>query len=127
MSSAAFPAPHYFSTLSIKCTNFVKCFEHKMCLLIFSTAPFRDVFHSRQTWARYNKKIYICRHVNHCYSGTSLTELEFSLQIFQKHSNIKFHNNTSSIRDVPCGQTWQKLIYFFHNSANAPIAAITTL
>jgi len=33
-------------------------------------------------------------------------KLEFSRQIFEKHSNIKFHENPSSVnRVVPCGQT----------------------
>jgi len=33
-------------------------------------------------------------------------KLEFSQQIFEKYSNIKFHENaTSGKRGVPCGQT----------------------
>ena len=48
--------------------------------------------------------------------------LEFSQQIFEKYSNIKFHENPSSgSRVVPCGQTdMTKLIVAFRNFANAP-------
>jgi len=41
--------------------------------------------------------------------------------------NIKFHENTTRIRDDPFGQTRQKLRDVFHKFANGPIAAITTL
>ena len=47
---------------------------------------------------------------------------EFSRQIFEKPSNIKFHENQSSeSRDVPCGRTdMTKLIVAFRNFTNAP-------
>jgi len=53
-------------------------------------------------------------------------KLEFSRQIFEKYSNIKFHGNPSSgSRVVPCGRTngqtdTTKLIIAFRNFANAP-------
>ena len=49
-------------------------------------------------------------------------KLEFSRQIFEKVSNIKFHQNPSSgSRVVPCGRTdMTKLIVAFRNFANAP-------
>jgi hypothetical protein len=61
-------------------------------------------------------------------------KLEFSGHSFEKYSNVKFHENTSSAsRVVPCGQTdrqsdrltdWQtgmtKLTVAFRNFANAP-------
>jgi hypothetical protein len=53
-------------------------------------------------------------------------KLEFSLQIFEKFSNIKFHENPSiGSRVVPCGRTdgqadMTKLIAAFRNFANAP-------
>ena len=53
-------------------------------------------------------------------------KLEFSRQIFEKSSDIKFDENPSSgSRVVPCGQTdgrtdMTKLIVAFRNSANAP-------
>ena len=40
-------------------------------------------------------------------------KLEFSEQIFEKCSNIEFHENTSSgSRVVPCGQTWRNFSLF---------------
>jgi len=53
-------------------------------------------------------------------------KLEFSRQIFEKYSNIKYHEYPSlGIRIVSCGQTdtrtdMTKLIVAFYNSANAP-------
>jgi len=49
-------------------------------------------------------------------------KLEFSWQIFEKYSSIKFHENPSSgSRVVPCGRTdMTKLIVAFSNFANAP-------
>jgi hypothetical protein len=49
-------------------------------------------------------------------------KFEFSGQIFEKVSNIKFHQNPSSEnRVVPCGRTDRtKLIVAFRNFANAP-------
>jgi len=48
--------------------------------------------------------------------------LEFSGQIFEKYSNIKFHENPSiGSRVDPCGQMdMTKLIVVFRNSENAP-------
>ena len=68
------------------------------------------------------------------YSCSILMTLEFSRQIFEKYSNIKFHENPSSgSRVVPCGWTdgrtdsrtdgrtdMMKLIVAFRNFANAP-------
>ena len=40
------------------------------------------------------------------YSCPILTNREFSVQICEKSSNIKFHKNPcSGSRDVPCGRT----------------------
>jgi hypothetical protein len=53
-------------------------------------------------------------------------KVEFSQQIFEQSSNIKFHENLSSgSRGVPCGRTGRhtdmtKLIVAFRNIANAP-------
>ena len=51
-----------------------------------------------------------------------LMALEFSRKIFEKFSNIKFHENPlSRSRVVPCGWTYtMKLIATSCNSANAP-------
>ena len=56
-------------------------------------------------------------------------ELQFSRHIFEKYSNIKFHENPSSgSRDFPCGETdgqtdMTKLRVAFRNYASAPIKA----
>ena len=53
-------------------------------------------------------------------------KLEFSRQISEKYSNIKFHENPSSGSRVdPCGQTDErtdmtKLLVAFSNFANSP-------
>jgi hypothetical protein len=73
--------------------------------------------------------MFIGLHVKYRYSGQILMELEFSLEIFEKYSNIKFHENTSSRNRVLCGRreirtdsqtVMTKLIVAFRNFANAP-------
>jgi hypothetical protein len=55
-----------------------------------------------------------------------LIKLEFYPQIFEKHSNIKFHENPSSgSREVPCGHTdgqtyMTKLTVALRNFAHTP-------
>ena len=61
---------------------------------------------------------------------SDINEIEFSLRIFEKSSNIKFHENVSSgSRVVPCGRkdSWTggqtdmtKLIFAFCKIANTP-------
>ena len=54
------------------------------------------------------------------FSCPILTKLEFSLHIFEKSSNIKFHKNPSSgSRVVLCGRTDMTLIVAFRNFAKA--------
>jgi hypothetical protein len=48
-------------------------------------------------------------------------KLEFSGQVLEKYSNIKFHDNPPSGSRVPFGQTdTMKLMVAFRNFANAP-------
>jgi hypothetical protein len=53
---------------------------------------------------------------------TLVMKPEFSLQIFEKSPDIKFHENPSSgSRVVPCGRTdVTKLIVAYRNFANTP-------
>jgi hypothetical protein len=66
--------------------------------------------------------MYIGLHVKYRYCCQILMKLEFSRQILEIYSNIKFHENPSSgSRVVACGQTdMTKLIVAFRNFANAP-------
>ena len=67
--------------------------------------------------------MYIGLHVKYTrYSCQILMELEFPRQIFEKYSNIKFHENPfSGSRVVLCWRTdMTKLIVAFPNFANAP-------
>jgi len=54
------------------------------------------------------------------YCGQIVMELEYARQIFEKYSDMKFHENPSSgSRVVPCGQTdMVKLILVFRNFTN---------
>jgi len=79
-------------------------------------------------------KMYIGVHVKCPLLFLDFNQLEFSQQIFEKYSNIKFHENPYSwFRIAICGRTdsrtekrtdWQtdmtKLIVTFRNFANAP-------
>jgi hypothetical protein len=50
-----------------------------------------------------------------------LMKLEFSQYIFEKYSNIKFHENQpSGSQTVVCRWTDMKLIVAFHNFVNVP-------
>ena len=81
-----------------------KVIEHKMCVLIFSTAFVWSVFHSKHL-AKCDRKCILVFMWSTLYSCPILMKLEFSRQIFEKFSNIKFHENPCSCSLVPCGQT----------------------
>ena len=76
------------------------------CVSIFSTI-LSETFLILGRNERDMIKMYIgLLHVKYRYSPQILMEIEFSRQIFQKHTNIKFHENPSSgSRVVACGQT----------------------
>jgi hypothetical protein len=83
LSSVACLALPYFSTLSHKRHDFrkKKVVEHKMCVLILSTAFVCNISHSKTNSARHR-------------------------QMFDKSSNIKFQETSSSgSRVVACGRT----------------------
>jgi len=58
LSPVACPALLYFSTLSHKRHDFrkKKVIEYKIDVLIFSTAFVRNISHTLNKWARYDKK-----------------------------------------------------------------------
>jgi hypothetical protein len=65
-------------------------------------------------------------HVKHLLFLSDFMKFEFSRQIFEKYSNIKFHENPSNEnRAFPCGRTdgqtdVTKLIVALRDFANAP-------
>jgi hypothetical protein len=62
------------------------------------------------------------------YSCLILTKLEFTQQVFENYSNIKFHENPSSGSPVvPCDgrKDITKLIVALRNFANAPRKTVT--
>ena len=91
-----------------------------MCVLIFSTTFSWSIFHSKKNWARYDKKCVLIFIESTRYFCQILIKLDFSRQIFEKFSNIKFNENPSiGRRVVACGQTdMTKLTVAFHNFAN---------
>jgi hypothetical protein len=89
-------SPH-FSTLSHKRQDFTKrVTDYKMCVLIFSTTFIWNSSYFKKNSARYCHK---CENVlmwSTRYSFLILMKHEYSGQIFQKCSNMKFHHNFSS-------------------------------
>ena len=64
--------------------------------------------------------MYIGPHAQHSYYGPVLIALEFSRRIFEKYSNIKFHENScNGSRVVSCEQTdgRTKLVVVFRKFA----------
>ena len=128
-SSVACPTLPYFYTLSHKRHDFrgeKKLFDHKMCVLIFSTTLVWNILpSSTKNCARYDKKCILVFIWSVRYSCPIVMKREFSTQLFEKYSYIKFHANTSGgRRSVPCGQMdgrtdTMKLTVAFRNFAKA--------
>jgi len=91
--------------LSHKRYDFRKVIGHKMCVFSFTKTFVCSIFLSKKKWARYDKKCILVFIHSTLYSYPILMKLEFSRQIFEKYSNIKFHENPlRGSRDVACGQ-----------------------
>jgi len=129
LSCVACPALHYFYTLSLN--DFRKkrekkrlVTEHRICVLISSTAFVWSISHSEKNWSRYDQKCILVFMWSTRYSCPIVMKLEFSGRFFENYSNIKFQYYPSSgSRVVPCGRTdgrtdTTKLIVAFRNSAN---------
>jgi hypothetical protein len=114
-----------FSTLSHKLHDLRETYiVHKICILIFSKTFCNTSLYKKNSARCY----YRCKYVfmySTCYASQILMKLEFSRQIFEKYSSIKFHKNSSSgNRFVSCGWTDQqtdmtKQIVAFRNFSNA--------
>ena len=77
-----------------------------MCVSGFSTPFVRNIFYSNKKWATRDQKYMLVFMQSARYSCPISMELEFSRQVFEKYSNIKFHENPSSgSKVVPCGRT----------------------
>jgi len=81
--------PHYLINYTI--FEGKKVTEHKMCVVIFSTTFVCKISHSKKNWARCDNKMYVGLQVQCRYYCAILMEPEFSRQVFEKCSNIKFH------------------------------------
>ena len=82
---------------------------------------------SKKKWEGYDHKCGYVSIWSTCYSCQNLLEFEFSGHIFEKLSNIKFHENPFPVsRAVPCGRTdirtdmTKLIIVAFRNFAKAP-------
>jgi len=130
LSSMACLAVLYFSTFSHKRHDFLKKKNMNIaCVFWFAPQLLSETFLIlRRSERDMIKNIYILIFTkNTRYSCHILMKLEFSWQIFRKHSNIKFHENPfSGSRVVACGQTdgrrdrMRKSIVAFLNFTNAP-------
>ena len=107
LSSVACLVIHYFSTLFHKRHDFRKRKfpVHEMYVLIFSTTFAWNISPSKK-WGRYDEICILVFKWSTHYSCDILMKLEFSRQIFEKYSNTKFREYSSSgSRVVPCGRT----------------------
>jgi hypothetical protein len=77
-----------------------------MCVLTLSTAFVWNISHSRKNWVIFDQKRILVFMYSTCFSYLILTKFKFSPQVFEKFSNIKFHENPSrGCRVVLCGRT----------------------
>ena len=96
------------------------------CVFIFSTTFVWNISHSTKKWARYDQNCILVSMQSTLYSCQILKKREFSWQIFEESSNIKFRENPSSgSRHVLYWGTdrrtdMTKLIVAFRYFANAP-------
>ena len=103
-----------------------------MWVLIFSTIFVKIISRSKNNWMRYDHKCTTVFIKSTRCSYQILMKLEFCRKIFEKFSNVKFHENPSSVsRVVPCGRTdierWTdrrtgmtKPVVVFHSFAKQP-------
>ena len=87
------PRPTIFFHIMSRRHAFRKAFiENVMRVLMFSKTFVWNISHPKKNWARW---YCICTSVamlSTCYSWKTLMKLEFSRHIFEKSSNVTFHN-----------------------------------
>ena len=117
---------HILRHYLIKATIFWKKLLNKICVFwFFSTTVIWNISHSYKNSVRYCHE---CENIfiqNARYFCRIVMKLDVSRQSFEKSSNIKFHQNSSSgSRIVPWGRTDRrtdmKLLVAFRNFAKAP-------
>jgi hypothetical protein len=115
LSSVACPTLNIFRHYLTNGTIFgKKVIEHKTCILIFSTKFVWYISHSKTNWVRHDPQCIFVFTRSTRYSCQILMKLEFSRLIFEKYSNINFHENPSSRRQVvPCEQTIRSYLSLF--------------
>ena len=110
-----------------KTARFSKKLLNIKCVFWFSLQLLSETCHYKD-WARYDQKCILVFTYSTSFTCQILMKLWFSRQIFEKYTNIKFHENPSSGSRVPSGRTdgqtnMTKLIVAFRNLANAPKTA----
>ena len=86
--------------------NGKKFIEYKKLVLILSKVSVSNISHSKKNSTSYYHKCALAFKYSTRYSKQILIKLEFSRQIFEKSTNIKFHENPfSGSRVVTCGRT----------------------
>jgi len=112
--------PHYLTIARF--SGGKKMIEHKMCVLILCTTFIWNISRSKKNWTRFDKKcilVFIYSIRNSCQIWM---KIEFSRQVFEKYSNVKFYENPSSGRQVVLYRQTDmtKLLVAFYKFANAP-------
>jgi hypothetical protein len=97
--------PHYF----IKMARFKKkVLEHKVCVLTSSATSVWNISHSWKNSAKYCHKCTCIFTQITCYSCQICVKLQFLQQIFEKYSNVRFHENScSGSWIVPCREMYR--------------------
>ena len=98
---------HIFSSMAqFKKNIYIYIYWIWNVLSIFSTTCVWNIFHSTNNWGTDGQICILVFMENTRYSCSILMEPEFSWQISEKNSNIKYHENPSNGRQVlpSCGQ-----------------------
>jgi hypothetical protein len=96
LSSVACRALKYFCPFSHKRQDFPgKGVEYNVCVWIISTNVVWNISNSNKNWEMYDQNFILVFMLSVCHVSQILMKLEFSRQIFEKYSNITFHESSS--------------------------------
>jgi hypothetical protein len=96
MSTMVCPLYNIFLHCLINAQFSKNIIDHKTWVLIYSASFVSDFSHTTNSWAIYDKKCILVFMSNVRYSYPILMKLEYSLLIFKKYWNTKFHEYPSS-------------------------------